>query len=74
MAESCRSSLVYNAKCMGLFRKGADGSESEQRQRSPEGSWHAWIRAERLRRIAWTIFVGKDLTLFNYSANRVAGA
>lgn len=58
MAESCRSSLVYNAKCMGLFRKGQGSPEPEQNNISPEILWHAWIRTERQRRLAWSIYVG----------------
>ncbi|RKL12722.1 hypothetical protein BFJ70_g16126 [Fusarium oxysporum] len=56
IAESCRSSLVYNAKCMGLFRQGSGAPEFEQNDLSPDASWHAWIRTERYRRLAWSIY------------------
>ncbi|EXJ53623.1 uncharacterized protein A1O5_13074 [Cladophialophora psammophila CBS 110553] len=55
LAEACRSSITYHAKCMGLFRTETP-SEPDQDGSSLEESWHAWIRQERRRRIAWSIY------------------
>lgn len=57
LSESCRSTLVHHAKCMGLFRYEAPqpiGDLSSQ-----GASWHEWIRQERLRRLGWAVYVSR---------------
>ncbi|KAH8815524.1 hypothetical protein F5884DRAFT_772680 [Xylogone sp. PMI_703] len=53
LSESWRSSLVYNARCMGLFRQRQStivaGASLEER-------WQAWINDERFRRIGWAVY------------------
>ncbi|KAH7082309.1 hypothetical protein FB567DRAFT_630709 [Paraphoma chrysanthemicola] len=54
LSESCRNSLIYHTKCMGLFR-------SETQASPPTGctleeTWQAYIRAESSRRLSWAVF------------------
>src|ERR1700761_9530237 len=52
--ESWRSSLVHNTKCMGLFRERTPATKecSNLQER-----WQAWIAQEKLRRLAWAVYV-----------------
>ncbi|KAK5040505.1 hypothetical protein LTS07_001003 [Exophiala sideris] len=54
LSESCRSTLVHHAKCMGLFRY--ETNDQIQEDMSLEDSWYAWIDAERLRRLGWGVY------------------
>ncbi|KIW12692.1 hypothetical protein PV08_09970 [Exophiala spinifera] len=54
ISESCRSTLVHHAKCMGLFRY-----ESQHVLRpgnSQEEAWREWVREEGLRRLGWAVY------------------
>ncbi|RFU30421.1 hypothetical protein B7463_g5902, partial [Scytalidium lignicola] len=53
LSESWRSSLVHNARCMGLFRY---RQSTVVVSASLEERWHAWIADERFRRIGWAIY------------------
>ncbi|EXJ68489.1 uncharacterized protein A1O5_08282 [Cladophialophora psammophila CBS 110553] len=54
ISESCRSTLVHHAKCMGLFRY-----ESQRTPRlgiSLDEAWREWISEEGLRRLGWAVY------------------
>ncbi|ETN36192.1 uncharacterized protein HMPREF1541_08469 [Cyphellophora europaea CBS 101466] len=54
LSESSRGTLVHNAKCMGLFRY--ESKDPDLATLLPEHAWHAWIDAERLRRLGWAVY------------------
>ena len=54
LSESCRSTLVHHAKCMGLFH--ADVNKPSGPDTTTDKSWHQWIDAERLRRLGWAVY------------------
>jgi hypothetical protein len=54
LSDSFRSSLVNNARCMGLFQ---DRPKTVPINDSLEARWHAWISDERLCRLAWAVYV-----------------
>jgi hypothetical protein len=54
LSDSFRSSLVNNARCMGLFQ---DRPKTVPINDSLDARWHAWISDERLRRLAWAVYV-----------------
>lgn len=54
LTDSFRSSLVNNARCMGLFQ---DRPKTVPINDSLEARWHAWISDERLCRLAWAVYV-----------------
>ena len=54
LSESCRSTLVHHAKCMGLFR--FESPHVIQPKGSPEAAWHEWINGEGLRRLGWAVY------------------
>ncbi|KAJ4194438.1 hypothetical protein NW759_016533 [Fusarium solani] len=54
MSESSRSSVVHNAKCMGLFQD--DVTPQSPPVGALEESWREWIRRERLRRLGWAVY------------------
>jgi hypothetical protein len=54
LSESSRSSLVNNARNMGLF---FDRPARNLVDESLETKWKAWIIEEKLRRLAWAVYV-----------------
>ncbi|KAI8937388.1 hypothetical protein NX059_006592 [Plenodomus lindquistii] len=54
LSEACRSSLVHNARCMGLFR--FENSQPDHPPASLEETWRIWITAETLRRLGWAVY------------------
>jgi hypothetical protein len=61
LSEAFRSSLVNNARCMGLFQ---DRPATDPVDNSAEARWHAWIADERLRRLAWAVYVGLSMAAY----------
>ncbi|RFU25958.1 hypothetical protein B7463_g10388, partial [Scytalidium lignicola] len=53
LSESCRSSIVYHAKYMGLF---GDPEFEPGVSDALEDTWKEWIRQERLRRLGWAVY------------------
>lgn len=54
ISESCRSTLVHHAKCMGLFRY--EAQHTPKSDVSLEDAWREWISAEGLRRLSWAVY------------------
>lgn len=54
LSESCRSTLIHHAKCMGLFR--LETSPVPQPDAPVEELWRKWIAAEGLRRLGWAVY------------------
>jgi hypothetical protein len=54
ISESCRSTLVHHAKCMGLFRY--EAQQTPRHGISLEEAWHEWISEEGLRRLGWAVY------------------
>lgn len=54
LSESSRSSLVHNAKSMGLFCYRAPPSPENI---SIEERWHQWVTQEKYRRLGWAVYV-----------------
>ena len=57
LSEANRGSIVYNAKCMGLFSNEGTSLNSSMHVDSVKGEWRAWIQQERRCRLGWVIFV-----------------
>ncbi|CAN9370500.1 unnamed protein product [Alternaria alternata] len=53
-SESCRHSLIYHAKCMGLFR--SEGNNHAPLGATKQEKWQNYIRAESSRRLGWAVF------------------
>ncbi|KAH8816699.1 fungal-specific transcription factor domain-containing protein [Xylogone sp. PMI_703] len=53
LSDAFRSSVVSNARCMGLFE---DRPPTVPVDDSPTAKWHAWIVDERIRRLAWAVY------------------
>lgn len=61
LSESCRYTLVYQAKCTGLLRFEAPGSNHTE---APiEDTWLQWVWKERSRRLGWAIYVCFNLSM-----------
>jgi hypothetical protein len=54
-SEKYRSTLVNNAKRLGLFKYQAS-LEPIQNAKTIQERWHAWIGQESLRRLAWAVY------------------
>lgn len=54
LSESCRSTLVHHAKCMGLFR--FEAPTPARVDLSSEEAWREWIGAEKFRRLGWAVY------------------
>jgi hypothetical protein len=55
LSESCRSTLLHEAKCMGLFR--SEAPAPVQANLPLEDAWRRWIEAEKLRRLGWVVYM-----------------
>ena len=64
LSESCRSTVVYHAKYMGLFQ---DPEPHPPASGSLEDTWKEWIRQEKRRRLGWAVYVSPAGT--NFDAN-----
>ena len=71
LSESNRSSMINNARNMGLFRMHRLNYPSSDAG-SLEQQWEVWIHAERLRRIAWAIYVSCGLFFSCYVSMKLA--
>lgn len=64
LSESSRSSLVHNARSMGLFcYKPPPISECLD----VEDRWHQWINQEKYRRLGWMVYVSLQPPKLLYS-------
>ncbi|KAF4439163.1 hypothetical protein FACUT_4345 [Fusarium acutatum] len=62
LSETSRGSLVTNARRIGLFNAERSPSAAEREKTTDsaeilQAKWHGWTRKERLRRIAWAVFL-----------------
>ncbi|OAP56474.1 hypothetical protein AYL99_09653 [Fonsecaea erecta] len=55
LSESCRSTLLHQARCMGLFR--FEAPAPIQMDQTLEEMWREWIEAEKLRRLGWVLYM-----------------
>ncbi|KAH0839188.1 hypothetical protein FOPE_05317 [Fonsecaea pedrosoi] len=55
LSESGRSTLLHQARCMGLFR--FETSSLTQTDLSLEDMWRHWIETEKLRRLGWVLYM-----------------
>ncbi|OQV01808.1 Fungal specific transcription factor domain-containing protein [Cladophialophora immunda] len=55
LSESSRSTLLHQARCMGLFRFEAPAPTQEDL--TLEDMWRQWIEAEKLRRLGWVLYM-----------------
>ena len=61
--DSTRSMLVNHSRCISLFDR-RPSATSEDGDKTLDQRWEVWIRSERLRRLAWAIFVSSPFLLF----------
>ena len=57
LSESSRSTLINNARNMGLFEMHRFADRVNTDPDAPEDRWEAWIHTERLRRLTCALYV-----------------
>jgi len=70
LSDSNRSVLINNARNMGLFEMHRFYDRTPPNADNLEHQWEVWIHAERLRRLAWALYVGSQMPLPLDDGNR----